>query len=113
MKIILKYLKGYEKQCILGPFFKLLEAAFELLIPLVVASIVDVGIADSDRIYIVKMVAVMVVLGFVGLGMAVCAQYFSAVAAVGFSTRLRHAVLRHILGLSYSQIDNHIGHRIH
>ena len=105
MKKLLKYLKGYEKQCVLGPLFKLLEATFELFIPLVVASIVDQGIGSGDRGYIVKMCLVMIALGIIGLLMAVCAQYFSAVAAVGFSTRLRHAVLEHILGLSYSQID--------
>lgn len=105
MKKILKYLKGYEKQCVLGPLFKLLEATFELFIPLVVASIVDQGIGSGDRGYILKMCLVMIALGLTGLAMAVCAQYFSAVAAVGFSTRLRHAVLEHILGLSYSQID--------
>lgn len=105
LKKLLKYLKGYEKQCVLGPLFKLLEAVFELLIPLVVASIVDAGIGSGDRGYIVKMCVVMIALGIIGLAMAVCAQYFSAVAAVGFSTRLRHAVLSHILGLSYSQID--------
>ena len=105
MKKILKYLKGYEKQCVLGPLFKLLEATFELFIPLVVASIVDQGIGSGDRGYILKMCLVMIALGLIGLAMAVCAQYFSAVAAVGFSTRLRHVVLEHILGLSYSQID--------
>lgn len=105
MKKILKYLKGYEKQCVLGPLFKLLEATFELFIPLVVARIVDTGISNGDTGYIVKMCLVMILLGVIGLAMAVCAQYFSAVAAVGFSTRLRHAVLQHILGLSYSQMD--------
>ena len=105
MKKLLKYLKGYEKQCVLGPLFKLLEATFELLIPLVVARIVDTGIAGGDRSYIVKMCLVMVALGVVGLISSVTAQYFSAVAAVGFSTRLRHVVLEHILGLSYSQLD--------
>ena len=105
MKKILKYMRGFEKQCILGPLFKLLEASFELMIPLVVASIVDTGIANGDRPYVLKMCAVMIGLGIIGLLMAVCAQYFSAVAAVGFSTRLRHAVLGHILTLSYSQID--------
>ena len=105
MKKLLKYLKGYEKQCVLGPLFKLLEATFELFIPLVVARIVDTGIAGGDRSYIVKMCLVMVALGVVGLISAVTAQYFSAVAAVGFSTRLRHVVLEHILGLSYSQLD--------
>lgn len=105
MKKLLKYLKGYEKQCVLAPLFKMLEATFELFIPLVVASIVDTGIAGGDTGYIVKMCLVMIALGIVGLISAVTAQYFSAVAAVGFSTRLRHAVLDHILGLSYSQID--------
>ena len=105
MKNLLKYLKGYEKQCVLGPLFKLLEAAFELLIPLVVARIVDLGIISGNTGYIVKMCLVMVALGIIGLIMAVCAQYFSAVAAVGFSTRLRHVLMDHILHLSYSQID--------
>ena len=87
MKKLLKYLKGYEKECVLGPLFKLLEATFELLVPLVVASIVDKGIGSGDRGYIVKMCAVMIGLGVVGLASSVTAQYFSAVAAVGFSTR--------------------------
>ena len=105
MKKLLKYLKGYEKQCVLGPLFKLLEATFELLIPLVVASIVDRGIGTGDQSYVLKMCLVMIALGIIGLAMAVSAQYFSAVAAVGFSTRLRHALLDHILSLSYSQTD--------
>ena len=105
MKKLLKYMKGYGKECVLGPLFKLLEATFELFIPLVVASIVDKGIGSGDTGYIVKMCGVMIALGIIGLVSAVTAQYFSAVAAVGFSTRLRHAVLDHILGLSYSQID--------
>ena len=105
MKSLLKYLKGYEKQCVLGPLFKLLEAAFELLVPLVVARIVDQGIGSGNTGYIVKMCLVMVALGMIGLAMAVCAQYFSAVAAVGFSARLRHVLMEHILHLSYSQID--------
>ena len=105
MKKIMKYMKGYEKQCILGPLFKLLEATFELFIPLVVASLVDRGIGNGDQGYVVKMCLVMIALGVVGLIMAVSAQYFSAMAAVGFSTRLRHVILEHILDLSYSQID--------
>ena len=105
MKSLLKYLKGYEKQCVLGPLFKLLEAAFELLVPLVVARIVDQGIGSGNTGYIVKMCLVMVALGMIGLAMAVCAQYFSAVAAVGFSARLRHVLMEHILHLSYSQFD--------
>ena len=105
LKKLLKYLKGYEKQCILGPLFKLLEATFELLVPLVVAAIVDSGIGSGDRGYIVRMCLVMVALGLVGLVCAVTAQYFSAAAAVGLSTRLRHAVLERLLGLSYTQAD--------
>ena len=105
LKALLKYLRGYEKQCVLGPLFKLLEAVFELFVPLLVAQIVDRGIAQADTGYVLKMCLVMITLGIVGLLASVTAQYFSAVAAVGFSTRLRHAVLEHILGLSYSQID--------
>ena len=105
MKSLLRYLKGYEKQCILGPVFKLLEATFELFVPLVVAQIVDQGIRNGDTGYVVKMCLLMVALGIIGLCMAVCAQYFSAVAAVGFSTRLHHVLMDHILHLSYNQID--------
>ena len=105
MKKLLKYMKGYTKECILGPLFKLLEASFELLIPLVVAAIVDTGISNGDRGYVVKMVLVMIALGLIGLACAVTAQYFAAKAAVGFSSRLRHAVIKHILGLSYTEID--------
>ena len=106
MKKLLKYMKGYGRECALGPLFKLLEAAFELIIPLVVARIVDNGIAQMDRGYILKMCGLMVALGIIGLICAVTAQYFAAGAAVGFSARLRHAVLERILGLSYSQIDS-------
>ena len=105
MKKILKYMRGFGKECVLGPLFKLLEATFELFIPLVVASIVDDGIFRSDNGYILKMCGVLIALGIIGLICAVTAQYFAARAAVGFSGRLRHAVLSHILGLSYSQID--------
>lgn len=105
MKKLLKYMKGYGKECVLGPLFKLLEATFELFIPLVVAAIVDTGISNGDKGYILKMCLVMIALGIIGLVCAVTAQYFAAGAAVGFATRLRHAVMDHILGLSYSQID--------
>ena len=105
MKRILKYMRGYGKECVLGPLFKLLEASFELLIPLVVAKIVDVGIGNRDQGYIVKMVLVMALLGVIGLVCAVTAQYFAARAAVGFAARLRHAVMEHLLGLSYTEID--------
>lgn len=105
LRKLLKYMKGYGKECVLGPLFKLLEASFELFIPLVVATIVDTGIGNGDRIYVVKMCFVMVLLGLVGLACAITAQFFAAKAAVGFATRLRHAVLKTILGLSYTQID--------
>ena len=105
MKKLLKFMRGYEKQCVLGPLFKLLEASFELLIPLVVAQIVDVAIADGNGGYAAKMCGVMIALGIIGMICAFTAQFFAAKAAVGFSTRLRHAVMEHILSLSYSQID--------
>ena len=105
LKKLMKYLKGYEKQCILGPLFKLFEAALELLIPLVVAKIVDQGILRGDTAYVIRMCLVMIGLGIAGLLASVTAQYFSACAAVGFSTRLRHSLLEHLLGLSYSQVD--------
>ena len=105
MRKLLKYMKGYGKECVLGPLFKLLEATFELFIPLVVADIVDKGIGNGDGSYVVKMCGVMILLGIIGLVCAVTAQYFAARAAVGFSARLRHAVMEHILGLSYTEID--------
>lgn len=106
MKKLLKFMKGYGKECALGPLFKLLEATFELFIPLVVANIVDVGIAEKNVSYIIRMCLVMVALGIVGLASAVTAQYFAAKAAVGFATRLRHNLMKHILSLSYTQIDS-------
>lgn len=105
MKALLKYMHGYEKQCILGPFFKLLEASFELCIPLVVAQIVDAGIGSGDQRYVLKMCIIMILLGLVGLVCAVTAQYFAANAAVGFSARIRSALMERILSLSYGQID--------
>lgn len=105
MKKLLKYMRGYGKQCVLGPLFKLLEATFELFIPLVVAAIVDTGIGNGDSGYIFKMCLVMIALGVIGLICAVTAQWFAAGAAVGFASRLRHALMEHILSLSYSQMD--------
>lgn len=105
MKKLLTYLRGYGKECVLAPLFKMLEATFELFIPLVVASLVDKGILGDDRGYVMQMCLIMIALGIIGLICAVTAQFFAAKAAVGFSTRLRHAVLHHILGLSYSQVD--------
>ena len=105
MKKLLKYMRGYGTQCVLGPLFKLLEATFELFIPLVVAAIVDTGIGNGDSGYIFKMCLVMIALGVIGLICAVTAQWFAAGAAVGFASRLRHALMEHILSLSYSQMD--------
>lgn len=105
MKTLFQYFKGYGKECVLGPLFKLLEASFELLIPLVVVQIIDVGIAKGDRTYIVKMCLIMVALGVIGLVCSLTAQFFSAKAAVGFSARVKQALFYHIQGLSYSEID--------
>ena len=105
MRRLLRYMKGYGKECALGPLFKLLEATFELLIPLVVAAIVDTGIGKSDGSYVVKMCLLMIALGIIGLICAVTAQFFAAKAAVGFSTRIRQALMQHILSMSYSDLD--------
>ena len=106
MKNTLTYIKGYGKECILGPLFKLLEASFELMIPLVVAQIIDVGILGGDKAHIWKMTLLMVVLGIVGLISAVVAQYFAAKAAVGFAAKLRCALMEKILSFGYGQIDS-------
>ena len=105
MKKLLVYLKGYIKESILGPLFKLLEATFELIVPLVVAAIIDNGIAGADNRYIVTRVLIMITLGVVGLVCSITAQYFAAKAAVGFATGLRHALFWHIQELSFSEID--------
>ena len=105
MKRLLQYLKEYRVECILGPLFKLLEASFELMVPLVVKRIIDVGIANGDRDYIVRMVLLMIALAVVGLTCSLTAQYFSAKAAVGFSAKVKNAVFSHIQTLSYTEID--------
>ena len=105
MKKLLKYLKGYEKECVLGPLFKLLEALFELFVPLVMASIIDKGINGGDAGWIIKMSLVLVLLGLIGLVCAITAQYFAAAAAVGFSGRLRSALFAHIQKLSFEDAD--------
>lgn len=106
MKKLLAYLKDYKKETVLAPLFKMLEATFELLVPLVVAAMIDVGIAGSDRAYVVKMGLILVALGVVGLVCSITAQYFSAKAAVGFATKLRHSLFAHIQGLSFSEVDD-------
>lgn len=105
MKQILKYLKEYKKECICAPLFKLLEASFELIVPLVMAAIIDNGISASDKPYIWKMGGVLVLLAAVGLVSSVTAQYFAAKAAVGFSTKLRHILFEKIESLSFSKMD--------
>lgn len=105
MKKLLIYLKEYIKESIIAPFFKLLEASFELIVPLVMAAIIDSGIANSDKAYIYKMSAILVLLAAVGFACSVIAQYFAAKAAVGFSTALRHALFEHIESLSFSEMD--------
>ncbi len=105
MKKLLIYLRDYKKESVLGPLFKLLEASFELIVPLVVASMIDVGIANHDKGYIIRMCLIMAALGLIGLICAVTAQYFAAKAAVGFATKLRHGLFSHIQSLSFSQMD--------
>lgn len=105
MRSLLKYLKDYKKESILAPVFKMLEASFELFVPLVMAAIIDTGIANHDKGYIFRMGGVLVALGLTGLACSVTAQFFSAKAAVGFATKLRHALFSHIQGLSYAELD--------
>ena len=105
MKKLLRFLKDYKKETVLAPLFKLLEASFELMIPLVVAAIVDQGIGQGEISYVYKMGGIMILLGVVGLIAAVSAQFFAAKAAVGFATGLRSALFGHIQSLSYTEID--------
>ena len=105
MKELLKYLRHYVKESILAPLFKMLEASFELFVPLVIAAIIDTGIKNSDKPYIFKMIMVLVALAVVGFISALTAQYFAAKAAVGFGKELRGDLYRHINTLSYSEID--------
>ncbi len=102
---LLHYLKAYTKESILGPLFKLLEASFELLIPIVMAHIIDEGINNRDMPYILQMGAIIIALGVIGLVCSITAQYFAAKAAVGFATALRYDLFRHIQSLSYSAMD--------
>lgn len=105
MKRLLVYLKPYRKECVLAPLFKMLEAGFELFVPLVIAAIIDTGIAAHDTGYIVRMCLVLVALGLIGVTCSITAQYFSARAAVGFASRLRYALFEHLQSLSYTEID--------
>ncbi|MGN0348521.1 MAG: ABC transporter ATP-binding protein [Roseburia sp.] len=105
MKKLLIYLKDYKRESILGPLFKLLEASFELMVPLVIAAIIDNGVTNSDMTYIMKMCLVLVSLAVIGLICSITAQYFAAKAAVGFAANLRHALFAHIQTLSFSEMD--------
>lgn len=106
MSKLLKYLKKYKIESILAPFFKLIEVAFELIVPLIVSTIIDVGIENGDKIYIIKRCLLLGLLGILGLCSTLVAQYFSAKASVGFATDIRHALFQHIGKLSYSQLDS-------
>lgn len=105
MKRLLVYLKDYKKECVLAPLFKMLEASFELFVPLVIASIIDTGIAGNEKGLLVRDFGLLILLGIIGLGFAITAQFFSAKAAVGFATRLRHHLFEHLMGLSFTEID--------
>lgn len=105
MKKLLVYLKDYKKESIIAPLFKMLEAFFDLLVPLVVASIINKGIKYENKIYIYQMCGVLILLAAVGLTCALCAQYFAAKAAVGFAAKLRHALFAHIQSLSFTELD--------
>ena len=101
----MRYIRGYEKQTVLAPLFKMLEACFELFVPLVVAGIIDTGIKNADTVYIWQRCGLLVILAAVGLTCSLTAQYFSATAALGFGTALRKDLFRHIDTLSYSELD--------
>ena len=106
MSKLLKYLKKYKIESILAPFFKLIEVAFELTVPLIVSTIIDVGIENGDKVYIIKRCLLLGLFGILGLCSTLVAQYFSAKASVGFATDIRHALFKHIGKLSYSQLDS-------
>ena len=105
VKSLFAYMRSYKKECILGPLFKLLEATFELLVPLVMAAVIDVGIARADRGYVGRMCLVMAGLGVVGLVCSITAQFFAAKASVGIAAKLRHNLFAHIQTLSYTEMD--------
>lgn len=105
MKKLLKYLKNYKKETVIAPLFKMLEATFELFVPLVMANIIDVGIANNDKNYILWMGALLVGLAIIGIVCSLTAQYFAAKAAVGFGTELRNDLFSHINSLSHTELD--------
>ncbi len=105
MKRLLGYMKAYRKESIIAPLFKMLEASFELFVPLVVASMIDVGIRNRDVSYIIKMGGLLALLAVIGIACSLTAQYFAAKAAIGTGTALRNDLFAHINRLSYSEID--------
>ena len=105
MKTLLAYLKDYKKESILAPLFKMLEASFELFVPLVMAAIIDMGIANQDKPYIVKMCFVLIALGIIGLVCSITAQYFAAKAATGVGTGIRHGLFEHIQKFTFTEMD--------
>ena len=105
LRALLKYLRNYKKETVLAPLFKLLEASFELFVPLVMAAVIDHGIGQADGVYVLKMGCVLIALGLIGLVCSITAQYFAAKAATGFSTELRHELFEHIQKLSYTKMD--------
>ena len=105
MHKLMRYIKGYEKQALLAPLFKMLEACFELFVPLVIASIIDTGIKNEDAAFIWTRCGLLVLLAAIGLASSLTAQWFSAKAALGFGTALRKDLFRHIGTLSYSELD--------
>ena len=105
MKSMWLYLKKYRKECVLAPLFKMLEASFELLVPLVIAAIIDTGIQNQDKGFIFRMCLILLALAAVGLISSITAQYFSARAATGFATGVRHALFNHLHKLSFSNMD--------
>lgn len=105
MRKLLIYLKDYKKESVLAPLFKMLEAIFELFVPLVMSAVIDIGIKNSDKPYIIRMCLVLVALGIIGLACSITAQYFAAKAACGFATKLRHSLFDHIQSLSFSEMD--------
>lgn len=105
MRKLIYYLKDYKKESILAPLFKMLEALFELFVPIVMAKVIDVGIPLGDKNYIIRMCLIMILLGIIVLACSITAQYFSAKAASGFATKLRHSLFEHIQSLSFTEMD--------
>ena len=105
MKMIMRFLKDYKKECVLAPLFKMLEAIFELFVPLVVSSVIDKGIVNADKGYIMQMCFMLILLAIIGLVCAITAQYFSAKAAVCAATGMRHSLFAHIQTFSFTEMD--------